>query len=45
MTFVNVGILGAAPGKRDELDALLTERNESHAGAGCRAYEIGVNDD
>jgi quinol monooxygenase YgiN len=45
MTFVNVGTLGAAPGKRDELVALLTEHNESLTGAGCRAYEVGVNDD
>ncbi|MDY0947048.1 putative quinol monooxygenase [Frigoribacterium sp. CFBP9039] len=45
MTFVNVGTLGAAPGKRDELVALLTERNESLTGAGCRAYEVGVDDD
>ncbi|MDY0892314.1 putative quinol monooxygenase [Frigoribacterium sp. CFBP9030] len=45
MTFVNVGTLGAAPGKRDELVALLTERNESLTGAGCQAYEVGVDDD
>jgi len=45
MTFVNVGTLGTAPGKRDELVALLTEHNESLAGAGCQAYEVGVNDD
>ena len=45
MTFVNVGTLGTAPGKRDELVTLLTEHNESLAGAGCRAYEVGVDDD
>ena len=45
MTFVNVGTLGAAPGKRDELVALLTEHNESLTGAGCQAYEVGVDDD
>lgn len=45
MTFVNVGTLGTAPGKRDELVALLTEHNESLIGAGCQAYEVGVNDD
>jgi len=44
MTFANVGTLGALPGKRDELVALLTERNEGLAGAGCQAYEVGVDD-
>ena len=45
MTSVNVGTLGAAPGKRDELVALLTEHNESLTDVGCQAYEVGVNDD
>jgi len=45
MTFVNVGTLGTAPGKRDELVALLTEHNESLTGGGCQAYEVGINDD
>lgn len=45
MTFVNAGTLGALPGRRDELVALLTARNEVLAGAGCRLYEVGVNQD
>ena len=44
MTFANVGTLGALPGKRDELVALLTEHDESLVGAGCQAYEVGVDD-
>lgn len=43
MTFVNVGTLGTTPGKRDELVALLIERNESLTEAGCLTYEVGVN--
>lgn len=42
---MNVGTLGAAPGKRDELVALLTEHNAGLIGAGCQAYEVGVDDD
>lgn len=45
MTFANVGTLGAAPGKRDELVAILTSRNDALAGAGCIVYEVGVNTD
>lgn len=43
MTFANVGTLGAAPGKRDELVAHLTRRSDVLAGLGCIAYEVGVN--
>ncbi len=45
MTFANAGTLGAVPGKRDELVALLTRRNHALSRAGCLAYEVGVNDD
>ena len=45
MTFANVGSLGAAPGHRDQLVALLTTRNTVLAAAGCHAYEVGINDD
>jgi quinol monooxygenase YgiN len=45
MTFANVGTLGTVPGKRDELVALLAERNESLIEAGCLAYEVGVDAD
>jgi len=45
MTFANAGTLGAAPGKRDELVALLTRRNDALSRVGCLAYEVGVNDD
>lgn len=42
MTFVNAGSLGALPGKRDELVALLTRPNAVLAGAGCLLYDVGV---
>src|SRR5450830_425008 len=45
MTFANVGTLGAAPGKRDELVRHLTRRSETLRQSGCLAYEVGVNDD
>lgn len=45
MTFVNVGTLGAVPGKRDELVRHLTRRSETLGQIGCLAYEVGVNDD
>ncbi len=45
MTFANVGTLGAAPGKRDELVAHLTARNTALQQVGCLAYEVGVSDD
>ena len=43
MTFVNVGSLGALPGKRDDLVAFLTRRNGVLADAGCVQYDVGVN--
>lgn len=45
MVFANVGTLGAAPGKRDELVRHLTRRSDALAAIGCTAYEVGVNDD
>lgn len=44
MTFANVGTLGALPGKRDELVALLTRRSDVLAEVGCLLYEVGVNE-
>lgn len=44
MTFVNVGTLGAQPGKRDELIALLTRPSSVLADIGCLAYEVGADD-
>lgn len=45
MVFVNVGTLGALPGKRDELVSLLTARNQGLSGIGCLLYEVGVNEE
>jgi quinol monooxygenase YgiN len=45
MTFANVGTLGTAPGRRDELVATLTQRNDLLRQLGCTAYEVGTNDD
>lgn len=45
MTFANVGTLGCIPGRRDELVALLTARNDALERVGCLAYEVGVSDE
>lgn len=45
MTFVNAGTLGAVAGRRDELVAHLTRRNDALRQVGCRLYEVGVSDD
>lgn len=45
MTFANVGTLGALPGKRDEIIAILTRPNKELREAGCLIYEVGTNDD
>lgn len=42
---MNAGTLGTQVGKRDELVALLTQRNDRLAELGCSAYEVGVSDD
>ena len=44
MTFVNVGTLGAVPGKRDPLVEVLTRRSADLEATGCLLYEVGVND-
>lgn len=44
MTFVNVGTLGALPGRRDELIALLTRPSSVLGDIGCLAYEVGIDD-
>lgn len=44
MTFANVGTLGAAPGRRDELAAILTRPTPELRDAGCLLYEVGVSD-
>ena len=45
MTFANVGRLGAVPGRRDELVALLTRSSDEMAAIGCLQYDVGVSDD
>ena len=43
--FANVGTLGAAPGRRDDLVRHLTQRSDALRAVGCLTYEAGVNDD
>lgn len=45
MTFANVGTLGAKPGSRDALVAILTRPSADLAAAGCLQYDVGVADD
>lgn len=45
MTFVNVGTLGANPGMRDELVAILTRPSTDLAAAGCLQYDVGISDE
>ncbi|GAA2171208.1 hypothetical protein GCM10009846_04320 [Agrococcus versicolor] len=45
MTFANVGSLGALPGRRDELVAILTRPSADLAAAGCLRYDVGVSDE
>lgn len=45
MTFVNVGTIGAIPGKRDLLVEILTRRSPDLEAAGCLLYEVGVSAD
>ncbi|MER6626532.1 putative quinol monooxygenase [Streptomyces sp. NPDC000931] len=44
MTFANVGVLETAPGRRDEVVAVLTRHNPELGAAGCLSYEVGVDD-
>lgn len=45
MNFVNAGSLGTLPGRRDQLVATLTKRNDLLRQLGCSMYEVGVNDE
>ncbi|KQX08091.1 MULTISPECIES: putative quinol monooxygenase [unclassified Leifsonia] len=45
MTYANIGTLGARPGRRDELVALLTRPSAPLREVGCLLYEVGVSDD
>ncbi len=45
MTFVHVGRLGTAPGRRDELVTLLTARSDALRSIGCLRYDVGISDD
>ncbi len=45
MRYMNVGTLGALPGKRDELVAILTRRNDALADCGALLYEVGIHSD
>jgi quinol monooxygenase YgiN len=45
VTFANAGTLGTVPGKRDELVAHLTTRNDLLRESGCLLYEVGVSED
>lgn len=45
MTVVNAGTIGVVAGRRDELIALLTRRNDLLRDLGCLACEVGGNDE
>jgi quinol monooxygenase YgiN len=45
MTFANVGMLGAKPGRRDDLVEILTRHSPELTEVGCLLYEVGTNDD
>lgn len=45
MTFANVGTLGAEPGRRDELAAILIRPKPALRDAGCLLYEVGVSEE
>lgn len=42
MTFATYGRLGAKPGQRDALAAILTRRSTELEAVGCLVYEVGV---
>lgn len=42
VTYATYGRLGAKPGHRDELVAILTRPSAETAGIGCLLYEVGV---
>lgn len=43
--FANVGTIGARPGKRDELIAILARNNPALESNGCLLYEVGANEE
>jgi len=45
MTFATVGTLGAVPGQRDTLVALLSGSSAGLAEIGCLVYEVGIDDE
>lgn len=45
MTFANYGRLGAKPGERDRLAAILIRPSAELEAVGCQLYEVGVSDD
>ena len=45
MTYATYGRLGAKPGHRDELAAILTRRSPELEAVGCLLYEVGTRDD
>jgi quinol monooxygenase YgiN len=44
MTFANVGSLGALPGRRDDVVAILLGPMPELRDAGCLLYEVGIDD-
>ncbi|WP_150309124.1 putative quinol monooxygenase [Planctomonas psychrotolerans] len=44
MTFANVGTLGALPGRRDDLVAILLGPMPELRTSGCLLYEVGIDD-
>lgn len=45
MTFATYGRLGAKPGERERLAAILIRPSAELEAVGCLLYEVGVNDD
>lgn len=45
MTFANVGTLRVAPGKREQVVAILTRHNPDLEPVGCLLYEVGINEE
>lgn len=45
MTFATYGRLGAKPGHRDDLVAILTRRSSELTDGGCLHYDVGVAED
>lgn len=45
VTFATAGSIGALPGRRDDLLAILVRSKPELSGAGCLLYEVGVDDE